>query len=50
MGKRKARYDRARRFHTRNGSVTRAIRRTSVFVTGVIVGELIRKVIDRVIS
>ena len=50
MGKRKARHDRARRSQTSNGSVTRATRRALVFMTGVIVGELIRKVIDRVIS
>ena len=34
MDKQKARYDRARRFHRNNGSVTRAARRGLVFVIG----------------
>lgn len=50
MDKQKARFNRARRFHPTNGSVTRAARRGLVFVIGVVAGELIRKVIDRMIS
>lgn len=50
MDKQKARYDRAHRFHPNNGSVTRAARRGLVFVIGVVAGELIRKVIDRLVS
>ena len=50
MGKRKARHDRADRSHTNNGSLTRAIRRAAVLTTGVVVGELLCTLIDRVIS
>ena len=50
MDKQKARYDRAHRFHQRSGSVTRVVRRGLVFVIGVVAGELIRKVIDRLVS
>lgn len=50
MGKRKARQCRTDRSYPNNRSVTRVVRRAVVFVAAVVVAEVIRLVIDRLVN